>query len=357
MCLDAHKCLEGSNSSRLHPSGRHCCYFVIGLILIGQNQLYVKMLFNKDSAIQKCSRDSTLFASQEKSVPCQPSGWRLIPSGRSSVHSSSSLDDVPYRPDARQTKVSSVRTTWISFQTLLWIEKLLIQLASVQTIQQPVPTTLSDQSSFRFSFQNQIWEDCCNRPDDGIPVRKRYSLRQVRNSNSTVQTSVCHGPDPHSTDMEIVCRRSTVRTTIPHGLDAQSLVKEITCSGHATVRTTVPHRPDAALKQERFLVKISEFRSHSCPFERPMSTVPKAPVFIKAVTHLNPQPINRGPWAMRTARIRYWIPLELRELFVRLLSWFVLFRAIIVCVVAALKLKSILGVGPKVKDSIEDPFW
>jgi hypothetical protein len=27
-----------------------------------------------------------------------------------------------------------------------------------------------------------------------------------------------------------------------------------------------------------------------------------------------------------------------------------------VCVVAALKLKSILGVGPKVKDFIEDPF-
>jgi hypothetical protein len=27
-----------------------------------------------------------------------------------------------------------------------------------------------------------------------------------------------------------------------------------------------------------------------------------------------------------------------------------------VCVVAALNLKSILGVGPKVKDSIEDPF-
>jgi hypothetical protein len=27
-----------------------------------------------------------------------------------------------------------------------------------------------------------------------------------------------------------------------------------------------------------------------------------------------------------------------------------------VCTVAALNLKSILGVGPKVKDSIEDPF-
>jgi hypothetical protein len=41
---------------------------------------------------------------------------------------------------------------------------------------------------------------------------------------------------------------------------------------------------------------------------------------------------------------------------VRLLSWFVLSKAIAVCDVAALKLKSILGVGPKVKDSIEDPF-
>jgi hypothetical protein len=41
---------------------------------------------------------------------------------------------------------------------------------------------------------------------------------------------------------------------------------------------------------------------------------------------------------------------------VRLLSLFVLFRAVAVCAVAALKLKSILGVGTKVKDSIEDPF-
>jgi hypothetical protein len=41
---------------------------------------------------------------------------------------------------------------------------------------------------------------------------------------------------------------------------------------------------------------------------------------------------------------------------VRLLSCFVLSRAVVVCPVAALKLKSILGLGPKVKDSIEDPF-
>jgi hypothetical protein len=138
-----------------------------------------------------------------------------------------------------------------------------------------------------------------------IPVRTRYSLRQVRNSNSTVQTSVCHGPDARSTDMEIACRRSTVRTAIPHGPDVQSLSKEVTCSGRATIRTIVPHRPDAALKQERFLTKILEFWLHSCPFGRPMSTFRTTRIFIKAVTHLNPQPINRGPWALRTARIRY----------------------------------------------------
>jgi hypothetical protein len=73
---------------------------------------------------------------------------------------------VPYRPDAQQTKASSVRTTWISVRTLLYIKKLLSKLASVQTFQQPVRTTLSVRSSFRFSFQKQIWEDCCNRPDD-----------------------------------------------------------------------------------------------------------------------------------------------------------------------------------------------
>jgi hypothetical protein len=41
---------------------------------------------------------------------------------------------------------------------------------------------------------------------------------------------------------------------------------------------------------------------------------------------------------------------------VRLLSRVDLSKAVVVCDVAALNLKSILGVGPKVKDSIADPF-
>jgi hypothetical protein len=39
-----------------------------------------------------------------------------------------------------------------------------------------------------------------------------------------------------------------------------------------------------------------------------------------------------------------------------LLSRVGLSKAVVVCVVAALNLKSILGVGPKVNDSIEDPI-
>jgi hypothetical protein len=80
---------------------------------------------------------------------------------------------------------------------------------------------------------------------------------------------------------------------------------EITCSECATVRTTVPHRQDAALKQERFSAKISKILSHSCPSRWPMSTIWTTSVHIIAITHLNPQPINRVPWALRTARIRY----------------------------------------------------
>jgi hypothetical protein len=203
---------------------------------------------------------------------------------------------VSYRPDARHTKASFVRTKWISVRTLVCIEKLLFQLASVQTTQQPVRTTLSDRAS-DFLSKRKYGKIAATVRTTWIPVRTRYSLRQVRNSDSTVRTSVCHGPDVRSTDMEIACRRSTVRTAIPHGPDVRSLSKETSCNGRATVRTTVPHRPDAALKQDRFSAKISKFWSHSCPSRRPMSTVRTGPNFIKPDAHLSPQPINRGPCA------------------------------------------------------------
>jgi hypothetical protein len=80
-----------------------------------------------------------------------------------------------------------------------------------------------------------------------------------------------------------------------HGSEARNLYMEITCSEHATIRMTGHHRPEAALEQERSSAKFSEFRSHSCPSGRPMTTVGTAPSFIKPHSHLNCQPINRGP--------------------------------------------------------------
>jgi hypothetical protein len=47
-----------------------------------------------------------------------------------------------------------------------------------------------------------------------IPVRTHYSLREVRNSNSSVRTLVFHGPDARMTYMEIACCISPVRTAI-----------------------------------------------------------------------------------------------------------------------------------------------
>jgi len=135
------------------------------------------MLFNRDSTIHKCSRVSALSASQEKLVPCQPSGRHVIPSGRSSVHSSSRLDNMPYGPDARQTKASSVRTKWISVQTLICIEKLLFQLASVRTTQQPVRTTLSDRA-LDFLSKSKYEKIAATVRTTWIPVRTRYSMRQ-----------------------------------------------------------------------------------------------------------------------------------------------------------------------------------
>jgi hypothetical protein len=80
-----------------------------------------------------------------------------------------------------------------------------------------------------------------------------------------------------------------------------------------------------------------------------------APGFIKPDAHLSPQPINRGPYAWELYEFGIEFYYYLKSYFVRLLSWILLSKAVAVCVVAALKLKSILGVGPKVKYSIEDP--
>jgi hypothetical protein len=47
-----------------------------------------------------------------------------------------------------------------------------------------------------------------------IPVRTRPSIRQVSQFKSRFPDDGPHGPDAHTSDMEIPCIRSTVQTTI-----------------------------------------------------------------------------------------------------------------------------------------------
>jgi len=141
----------------------------------------------------------------------------------------------------------------------------------------------------------------CHRPD------ARASNMEIADSPSTVQTLAFHGPDARTVNMEIMCWRSIVRMAIPLGPDVLKPYMEITCSGHATVRKRLSNRKD-------FQRKSQKFWSHSFSSGQLRFTVWTASVHITAVIHLNPLPINRGPWALRTARIRYWIPSELREL-------------------------------------------
>jgi len=70
---------------------------------------------------------------------------------------------------------------------------------------------------------------------------------------------------------------------------------EITCSGRATVWTIVPHRPDAALKQERFSAKISEFSVAQLSVRTAHVHCPDGVRTYHSRAQLTPQPINRGP--------------------------------------------------------------
>jgi len=72
------------------------CYFVIGLILFGQNHLYVKILFYKGFRYSEVFQK---ILQSENSVPCQPSEQRAIPSGRPNRPSIIRPDDVDFCPD------------------------------------------------------------------------------------------------------------------------------------------------------------------------------------------------------------------------------------------------------------------
>jgi len=160
----------------------------------------------------------------------------------------------------------------------------------------------------------RIWEDWYNvRTSVSLGPDARATNMEIADSTSTVQTPASHGPDACIADMEIACWRIVVRTFIPLGPDARSLIWKLLAADMRpserqclTIRTRLLNRKD-------FQRNFWKILSYSCPSERPRFTVSTASIHITAVAYSAPQPINRGTWALRTIRIRYWIPQELRE--------------------------------------------
>jgi hypothetical protein len=300
--------------------------------------LVCKDALHRESTIQKYFRDSALVTSQKNRFPV------------------SHPDDMSSRPDAHLSTVPSVRTTCHTVRmpdrssiirpddVYFRPDPSLYREASVPTCIHPDdsaarPNDVQWSISFRFSFQVQIREDWCNRPDD-VDSRPDALIHKARIAvpiHPSGRQSACSGRafNRYGNCVFNFNRRDAYlswseRALIWYGnyvlkinrpdnhppwSGSEKPYMEITCSGRATVRTTVPHRLDAVLKQERFSAKISEILVAQLSVRMTLVHRPDSTRIFHCSCPFEPQPINRGSWALRPTRIRYWIPLELRELF------------------------------------------
>jgi hypothetical protein len=203
---------------------------------VGQNHFFVKMLFNKDSAIQKCFQ-KILHSLQVRKFGSLPTVRTTCHTVRmpicSKYHPSErhgSRPDLPLCQEA--SKCSSLHSSG-RFSSLSGRLSVLDHASG-------------------FLSKTQIWEDCCNRPDDvdsrpdalmhksSIAIQIRTSGRQ---SSWSGRASIRYGNCVHQ-----ISRLDDH----PPGPDARSLYMEITCSGRATVRTTGHHLPDVAHFRKEF---------------------------------------------------------------------------------------------------------
>jgi hypothetical protein len=175
---------------------------------------------------------------------------------------------------------SFFRTTYLSVRTLHCIEKLLFQLASVRTSQQPVWTSISDRSASD-SFQVQDMGRLIHRPDD-VVSRPDALINKAR--------IVIH-----------ISPSGRQSALVPTGVQLiWKLPIRLQPSGRQclTVQMRILNRKD-------FQQNFQKILSHICPSRRLRFTIRTASVHITVVAHSAPQPISRGPWTLRTARIRY----------------------------------------------------
>jgi len=175
-------------------------------------------------------------AQSEKLDRLQLSERRDIPSGRPTVQRIIRPDDENF-PSGPSSVSRSLE---------------LLQLASVQTFQQHVRTTLSVLPAMGLLSKTQILEDRYNRLDD-VDSRPDALIHKAsiafkfqtfgRQSSWSERTSIRYGNCVHQ-----------INRSVGHsfGPNARSLNMEIACSGSATIRTTGHHRPDAAQIRKEF---------------------------------------------------------------------------------------------------------
>jgi hypothetical protein len=292
--------------------------------MFGQNHLYVKMLFYKGF---RYSEDSRFPVSR-------PDDCTIL-SGRSSVHCSIRPEDLSYHPDARQIKHH------LSGRRVSPSRPFIVSRSFCSSLHPSGPLS-SPSGAIKYSIKLPILSKiiygkiASTVRTTWLSIQTCFSLRQESQFKFNCPDVCQQGPKARSTDMEIADSTSNcpdaylswsgrahhrygncvLKINCPDGHPPWSgrskpymeiLAADVRPSRRQclTVRTQLSNRKD-------FQQKSHKFWSHSCPSGQPMSTVRTAPIYFTTGAHIfyssrpfEPQPINRGPWALRTARIRY----------------------------------------------------
>jgi hypothetical protein len=163
-------------------------------------------------------------------IPSLPSRGHVIPSGHPSIQSIIHPDDVDSRPDLPSCREASNCSS----------------LHPSGRFSSPSEQLSVFNQALGFLSKTQIWEDCCNRPDNvdshldtlihkaSIAIQIQTSGRQSPwSGHASIRYGNCVHLISHLDDH-------------PSDLDARSLYMEITCSGREIVRRTGHHRLNAA---------------------------------------------------------------------------------------------------------------
>jgi hypothetical protein len=179
---------------------------------VGQNHFFVRVLFNRDSAIQKCFQ-KILYSLQGRKFgylsvvrttchtfrtpicpKCQPSKRRVI---------SSRLPSPKYHSTGR----------WeLPFRTFPCVERFWTAPACIRL---DVSAARPDDSQCLTKLQDFFPKHRYGKigatvRTTWIPIRTLSSISQVSHSKSILPDASQHGPDARASDMEIACIKSTV---------------------------------------------------------------------------------------------------------------------------------------------------